>query len=590
MIFNSLLYISLGMFFVGMVYKSFTWFTRKVGILSEDITPLTRVGAAVRGMLGVLFSLKIFTLIKVSVLDVMLQRRTLNVDFLRWLMHMLIFYGFMLLLLMHALDSFITRALFDNYYSTLNPFMFLRNLFGVLVIVGIAIAIYRRFFMNVPRLMTNAMDRYAIVIVTVIMISGIFLEGTKIMSYREFQAMVDEYGDFDEEEILALESFWVADFGVVSPKIKAPFDREVLAQGQELHEMTCVDCHSSPKWAFTGYAVAKILSPIALALDRIECTEILWYMHIVACFLGLGYLPFSKMFHIIVSPLSLFANAVMDSEKSDPANIATRQVMELDACTHCGTCTTRCSVGITFELFQNTKILPSEKIDPIKALAADKALSGKEIMGIQEGLYLCTNCHRCTDVCPVGINLQDLWFNVRETLLQKGYPEFLMLTFLSHYRGLKSDVLPKDQYQKPLEAAKKAIEDKYKSVDGFDSVVMPPTRLGELSKRSLTISKQSDTFSYCFTCTTCSTVCPVANNYGNDLKILGMVPHQIIHAAVLGIPDVIFRSNMLWSCLGCYECQQHCPQGVQVADVFYELKNLAIEHAKENAVMSRMEK
>jgi hypothetical protein len=44
------------------------------------------------------------------------------------------------------------------------------------------------------------------------------------------------------------------------------------------------------------------------------------------------------MFHIIASPISLLVNAVMDNEKSDPANIATRQAMELDACTHCGTC------------------------------------------------------------------------------------------------------------------------------------------------------------------------------------------------------------------------------------------------------------
>jgi len=29
---------------------------------------------------------------------------------------------------------------------------------------------------------------------------------------------------------------------------------------------------------------------------------------------------------------------------------------------------------------------------------------------------------------PVGINLQDLWFSARETLLARGYPEFLVLS------------------------------------------------------------------------------------------------------------------------------------------------------------------
>jgi len=38
---------------------------------------------------------------------------------------------------------------------------------------------------------------------------------------------------------------------------------------------------------------------------------------------------------------------------------------------------------------------------------------------------------------------------------------------------------------------------------------------------------------------------------------------------------------MLWDCLGCYQCQEHCPQDVRVVDVFYELKNMAIAQAKE---------
>src|SRR4030042_4681962 len=145
------------------------------------------------------------------------------------------------------------------------------------------------------------------------------------------------------------------------------------------------------------------------------------------------------MFHMFTSQLSLLANSVMERGKSSPANIATRQAMELDACTHCGTCSLRCSVIIAFEEITNMNIFPSEKIASIKRLASGKELSPQELRQIQEGTYLCTNCYRCTAVCPVGINLQDLWFNVRETLLQKGYPEFLVLSPLSFYRGLMKE-------------------------------------------------------------------------------------------------------------------------------------------------------
>ena len=60
-------------------------------------------------------------------------------------MHLLIFGGFTMLLLMHALDEFTSAVVFKNYYSTINPFLFLRDFFGFLVIIGVALAVHRRF-------------------------------------------------------------------------------------------------------------------------------------------------------------------------------------------------------------------------------------------------------------------------------------------------------------------------------------------------------------------------------------------------------------------------------------------------------------
>ena len=173
------LYASLVIFGLGMIYKISTWFRRSIGINDKDITASTRVLAAIKGILKTIFSVKIFTLIKVLVVDVIIQVRVLKEDFVRWLMHMLIYGGFMLLLLMHALDTIITQPLFPEYASTLNPFMFLRDLFGLMVVIGIGIAIYRRITMKVPRLKTNPMDLYAIIILAIIMLSGIFCEVKK---------------------------------------------------------------------------------------------------------------------------------------------------------------------------------------------------------------------------------------------------------------------------------------------------------------------------------------------------------------------------------------------------------------------------
>ena len=576
--------IALAIFGLGLIYKVSTWFRYKIGIQSIEIRTSERVFSALKGILLTVFSPKILTLLKVFVLDVLLQLRILKEDFLRWFMHLCIYGGFMLLLLMHALDKYITVALFNNYYPTINPFMFLRNLFGVFVILGVAIAIYRRFILKVPRLITNAMDIYTIIIVAVIMLSGIFLEATKMVAYSDYQRMVNEYsGLSDPQELKALEAYWVKEFGTVSPNLKGPFDEKILAQGRDLHQSSCAECHAKPQWAFAGYGTAKVISPIGLKIDRARLPSLLWYLHVLACWVGLAYLPFSKMFHIFTSQLSLLANSVMEKGKSFPANIATRQVMELDACTHCGTCSLRCSVAIVFDEIPNINILPSEKIASVKALASGKKLSPQALRHIQEGVYLCTNCYRCTVVCPVGINLQDLWFNVRETLLQKGYPEFFALSPLSFYRGLMREETVRRDYEKPLIRAREAIASQCDLMKRKEKV-LPLTPADRPFQSGLNLSAQARTFSVCFGCQTCTTVCPVVSNYDNPQEALGLLPHQIMHAAGLGLRDLAFGSNMLWDCLTCYQCQEQCPQGVSVTDVLYELKNLAIKHVRERAL------
>ena len=575
------LYISLAIFIGGLIYKIYAWLSYKIGVDSKDIPTSKRLSSALKGIVLTIFSAKILTLINVFFLDIILQRKVFNEDFFRWLTHILIYVAFMLLLFMHALDKFITSAIFPNYSATLNPFLFLRDLFGALVIIGVCMAIYRRFILRPPRLKTNSMDTYAIIILAVIMLSGIILEGTKIGSYSIYKSMVSDYAGLEEgeEEFKALTAFWVDKFGTVSPDLKAPFEATLLEEGKELHEMSCSGCHSRPQWAFVGYPVAKVFKGAALGLDKGGIHTLLWYIHFLACFIGLAYLPFSKFLHIITSPLSLLANSVMDKKGSEPANIATRQALELDACTHCGACTSRCSVGIIVEEIENENILPSEKLQSIKAIVTKKQTDETRFRLILDGTYLCTNCHRCTDVCPAGINLEDLWFSAREDMFQKDYPEFSILSPLSFYRGLMRESIPQTDYNRPLIQAKEAIASKYELIKTPDKAVNLTPDNQEL-RDSLLLSDQAATFSACFGCQTCTNVCPVVAAYENPKDVLGMLPHQIMYATGLGIKDLAFGSQMLWDCLTCYQCQEQCPQGVKVTDVLYELKNLAIKNAE----------
>jgi heterodisulfide reductase subunit C len=93
----------------------------------------------------------------------------------------------------------------------------------------------------------------------------------------------------------------------------------------------------------------------------------------------------------------------------------------------------------------------------------------------------------------------------------------------------------------------------------------------------------SSTFSYCFGCQNCTTVCPVVVSYENPQKTLGLLPHQIMNCLGLGLVEMASGPSMLWNCVTCYQCQEHCPQNVQVTDIFFQLKNLAVKNAEKTA-------
>lgn len=583
MFFEICLYLSLVIFGLGAGYKASGWFRHGFVNGADNASPGFRFNKALRGIISSVFSLKLLTLLKVSFLEVLFQSRTMKEDRFRWIMHLFIFGGFTVLLLMHALGNIITIHLFSEYYPSINPFLFIRDLMGVLVLVGLIMAAYRRIVLKKRYVKTRAVDYYALGILGLILVSGFLLEGVKITSHTAYVQMVEDYASTDEEtELAALESFWVEDYGLVSPTLSPPFQSQTLTLGKEIHEDNCAGCHSPPQWAFAGYATAKLSGPFAIILDRIKAGTVLWYIHILASFFGLAYLPFSKMFHMIVSPLSLLINAVMTVEQAHPASILTRQVLEMDACTHCGTCSFRCSTAVASKTLGNVNILPSERMIAIKGLAAGKKLREVDVRAIQEGIYLCTNCDRCTVVCPVGINLRELWFNVREFLIQKGYPEPLALSPYSFYRGLNRHRIPSELYPRPLEAALSVITGRYE----VKEKVFDLTNGNAEYRESFSRSSMEKSFSYCFACENCTTVCPVVANYGNPQEVLGMLPHQIMRSVGLGIRDLALGSKMLWDCVTCYQCQEHCPQGVHVTDILYELKNQALKHIPVSATSS----
>ena len=560
-------YISLAICLAGIVFKVIRWHSRCIGPDAEEYSTSQRLLSSTVGVLATIFNpLKLFIIIRTKILDVVFQLRVLRESRIRWIMHMLIFVAFILLLVMHAFGSVIMERLTDDYCSTVNPYFFLRNLLGLMVYAGIIAAVVRR--IKKRHIFTNYMDVYAIILATAIICSGVALEGLKITSHSTFMRMAEDYGPGDQEELEALESYWVEKYGLVSPNVKGPFDEEILAEGMESNENNCISCHAPSQWAFMGYAFSILIRPFALSLDNAGAVSFLYWFHLMVCFIGLAYLPFSKMFHIITTPLSLMVNAIMSADKSKPINIATKQAMELDACVHCSTCTYTCSSYAISSSFGNKYILPSEKMLALKKAVDGKKMTQAEYAALAEGMYVCTNCDRCTVVCPSGINLKELWISAREYLINKK-PVLEILSQYSFLRGIKQASIK--NYNAPVEKVRLAVSEPFSAFKDRNTALA----VNEDSSSGL-----KGEFKNCFGCQTCTTVCPVVSLFESPEKDLDLLPHQIMYSVGLGLDELAMGANMIWNCTTCYQCQENCPQKVNVTDILYDLKNKVIKTVK----------
>lgn len=98
----------------------------------------------------------------------------------------------------------------------------------------------------------------------------------------------------------------------------------------------------------------------------------------------------------------------------------------------------------------------------------------------------------------------------------------------------------------------------------------------EVEKSQLPFSKEimaqlgGETVTFCYQCGTCASSCPVA-------KITEKFnPREVIKQSLLGEKEETLSGDAIWLCCSCYNCQERCPQKVEIADVIYALRNMSI--------------
>ena len=510
---------------VGAFWRMRGWFRRGAAMRRpEQVKPHPGISGMLRGGLA----------------DLVLLRRTLRQSPLRWTGHMLLVLGFVPLIVLHAMDGVVTRPLFSGYEPTLDPWQFLRNLFGLISVLGLALLFLNR-CMKLKKF-SKLQDWALLAVVLGVLVSGFFLESLKIMSAGDFKRMADDYFvEAEPEELISLKAYWARENGVRFREF-LPSAPELLELGAQLHEDRCAGCHSPTSSAFVSRSMTTLV-PASLHIAD-QGRDLFWYVHVGLAFLGLGLLPWGKFFHPATAGINLLVRAgSRDSEAETPPSPLARG-LALDACTRCGQCSLHCSVAPAHRVLGNPDILPMDKLVDLRSHLDDR-LSPVHTSTLVEGSHICTECLRCTQVCSAGIDLQDLWIASKKALTEAGRA------------GVDAEIRKRTAGEWARELASRD--------------------LGRVGGTGAGLADRAESFWGCVQCTTCTGVCPVVAVSEDPSRDLDLAPQQIMNLLRMGLKAQTLGARMVWSCTTCYKCQEHCPQGVPVADILYELRQLGAE-------------
>ena len=75
--------------------------------------------------------------------------------------------------------------------------------------------------------------------------------------------------------------------------------------------------------------------------------------------------------------------------------------------------------------------------------------------------------------------------------------------------------------------------------------------------------------SACFSCGTCTVICPLADNNG-------AFPRRIIRYGQVGMKDALLSSKELWTCYQCASCSDSCPQRAEPSEYMGAARRYAI--------------
>jgi Fe-S oxidoreductase/nitrate reductase gamma subunit len=349
------------------------------------------------------------------------------------LMHAMIFWGF--IVLTAGTVELIAQGVYPpSSYGFLPTWAYRvysvsQDVFGVLVLLAVAFALYRRLVLRPRRLQGDGLEQAdAIVILTAIaaLMVTMFLTNAFLL--------VNEPTSVVREKLMS----------------------HALAN------------------ALAG------MSPTSASLAH----DVSWWTHAILIFAFLNYLPYSKHLHIVSSvPNVYFSNAQgvgakgaiprLDLEAegaeqfgaSDVEHLTWKQLLDGYSCTECGRCTAACPANITGKVLSPRKIIINTRqrlmekapllVGDVKELEHPRLAHGegadagaRTVTDIlehrlldqyisEEELWQCTTCRACVQECPVGIEHLDTIIDLRRNLvlMESRFPAEVQPAFESMERN-----------------------------------------------------------------------------------------------------------------------------------------------------------